>query len=230
MSQARESFTDYGGFVEKFKPKRTTDDCYTPPEVYAVVLDYVRERWGVDEADVARLFWPDDDFESFVGEGVRWHHHSPFPVSLLPPTILGDTNHVPYGLIGRMPCRNRAHLTRGCSSRGAEQLQLLDGGDSADRMTEIQVTALPHPVQDVHPHVQIPASHDVARFHTERVHQTHHRLERAPIVRRHERRVVSMAQRARRKRRENIVCGQRERARSTCNTASRLLGSLRTGW
>lgn len=31
MSQARESFTDYGGFVEKFKPKRTTDDCYTPP-------------------------------------------------------------------------------------------------------------------------------------------------------------------------------------------------------
>ena len=44
MSQAGESVTDYGGFVEKFKPKRTADDCYTPPEVYAVVLDYVRER------------------------------------------------------------------------------------------------------------------------------------------------------------------------------------------
>lgn len=42
----------------------------------------------------------------------------PFPVSLLLPTILGDTNHVAHGLIGRMPCRNRAHLTRGCSSRG----------------------------------------------------------------------------------------------------------------
>ena len=216
---------------------------------------------------MVRLFWPDDDFESFVGEGVRWHHHSPFPVSLLPPTILGDTNHVPYGLIGRMPCRNRAHLTRGCSSRGAGHPAAGNAGrtgpamplcprtmpgphDAAGhskpyrrgtapaprrrrqrhRMTEIQVTALPHPVQDVHPHVQIPASHDVARFHTERVHQTHHRLERVPIVRRHERRVVSMAQRARRKRRENIVCSQRERARSTCNTASRLLGSLRTGW
>lgn len=119
MSQSKESFADYDGFVEKFRPKRTTDDCYTPPEVYAVVLDYVRERWGVDEADVVRPFWPGGDFESFVGEGVRWHHHSPFPVSLLPPTILGDTNHVPHGLIGRMPCRNRAHLTRGCSSRGA---------------------------------------------------------------------------------------------------------------
>ncbi len=29
---------DYDGFVEKFKPKKTTDDCYTPPEVYDVVL------------------------------------------------------------------------------------------------------------------------------------------------------------------------------------------------
>lgn len=27
------SFTDYEGFVEKFKPKKTTDDCYTPPAV-----------------------------------------------------------------------------------------------------------------------------------------------------------------------------------------------------
>ena len=65
MSQSRESFEDYDGFVEKFKPKRTTDDCYTPPEVYAVVLDYVRERWGVEEADVVRPFWPGGDYEAF---------------------------------------------------------------------------------------------------------------------------------------------------------------------
>ena len=56
MSKSRESFTDYDGFVEKYKPKKTTDDCYTPPEVYAVVLDYVRERWGVEESDVVRPF------------------------------------------------------------------------------------------------------------------------------------------------------------------------------
>ena len=34
-------------------------------EVYAVVLDYVCGRWGVDEADVVRPFWPGDDFEAF---------------------------------------------------------------------------------------------------------------------------------------------------------------------
>lgn len=65
MSQSRESFNDYDGFVEKFKPKKTTDDCYTPPEIYAVVLDYVCGRWGVEEADVVRPFWPGGDYEAF---------------------------------------------------------------------------------------------------------------------------------------------------------------------
>ena len=64
MSQSRISFHDYEGFVEKFKPKKTTDDCFTPPEIYAVVLDYVRERFGIDEADVVRPFWPGGDYES----------------------------------------------------------------------------------------------------------------------------------------------------------------------
>lgn len=32
MSQSRQSFIDYDGFVEKFKPRKTTDDCYTPQQ------------------------------------------------------------------------------------------------------------------------------------------------------------------------------------------------------
>ena len=35
---------DYEGFVEKFTPKKTTDDCYTPPEAYKIILDYVKEK------------------------------------------------------------------------------------------------------------------------------------------------------------------------------------------
>ena len=65
MSQSKLSFNDYDGFVEKFKPKRTTDDCCTPPEVYAVVRDYVRERWGLEGADAVRPFWPGGDYEAF---------------------------------------------------------------------------------------------------------------------------------------------------------------------
>ena len=61
LSQSRIAFEDYDGFVEKFKPKKTTDDCYTPPEIYDVVLSYVRDRWGVSNDDVVRPFWPGGD-------------------------------------------------------------------------------------------------------------------------------------------------------------------------
>mgnify|MGYP005910645265 CR=1 FL=1 len=64
-SQQRHLFDDYDGFVEKFKPKKTTDDCYTPPEIYDVVADYVTERFGIDRADMVRPFYPGGDFENF---------------------------------------------------------------------------------------------------------------------------------------------------------------------
>ena len=58
------SFTDYEGFVEKFKPKKTTDDCYTPPAVYDAVLDYVdRNVTTLEGRDVVRPFWPGGDYE-----------------------------------------------------------------------------------------------------------------------------------------------------------------------
>ena len=64
-SQSKLKFEDYDGFVEKFKPKKTTDDCYTPPEIYDVVANYVTERFGIDRADMVRPFYPGGDFESF---------------------------------------------------------------------------------------------------------------------------------------------------------------------
>lgn len=59
------SFTDYDGFCEKFKPKKTTDDCYTPPAVYDAVLDYVdRNVAPIGGREVVRPFWPGGDYES----------------------------------------------------------------------------------------------------------------------------------------------------------------------
>ena len=58
------SFTDYDGFCEKFKPKKTTDDCYTPPAVYDAVLDYVnRKVTALEGREVVRPFWPGGDYE-----------------------------------------------------------------------------------------------------------------------------------------------------------------------
>lgn len=54
---------DYKNFVDKFKPKKTTDDCYTPEPVFRVVQDYVVQRYGVDPASVVRPFWPGGDYQ-----------------------------------------------------------------------------------------------------------------------------------------------------------------------
>lgn len=36
--RGQKTLLDYAGFVEKFKPKKTTDDCITPDAVYEAVL------------------------------------------------------------------------------------------------------------------------------------------------------------------------------------------------
>lgn len=55
----------YEEFVDKFKPKKTTDDCYTPGVIYEAVKD-----WAIKEMDwggrtIVRPFWPGGDFENF---------------------------------------------------------------------------------------------------------------------------------------------------------------------
>ena len=55
----------YDEFVEKFKPKKTTDDCYTPPAVYEAVKDWVVKEYGLEGKEIARPFYPGGDFENY---------------------------------------------------------------------------------------------------------------------------------------------------------------------
>ena len=57
-------FNDYDGFVEKFVPKKTTDDCYTPVAVYQAVLDFVASRWDLEDREIVRPFWPGADYKA----------------------------------------------------------------------------------------------------------------------------------------------------------------------
>lgn len=52
----------YEEFVNKFKPKLTTDDCFTPPLVYEAVLGWVCKEYDIDPACVVRPFWPGADY------------------------------------------------------------------------------------------------------------------------------------------------------------------------
>lgn len=55
----------YADFVEKFKPKKTTDDCFTPPEVYAAVLDWATQEYGITpDTRIVRPFYPGGDYEN----------------------------------------------------------------------------------------------------------------------------------------------------------------------
>ena len=56
---------EYAEFVDKFKPKLTTDDCYTPPLVYDAVRDWAVAQYGIDPAKIVRPFYPGGDYISF---------------------------------------------------------------------------------------------------------------------------------------------------------------------
>ena len=56
---------EYDAFTEKFKPKKTTDDCYTPPVVYDAIRDWACREYGIDPERIVRPFYPDSDYEAF---------------------------------------------------------------------------------------------------------------------------------------------------------------------
>lgn len=58
-----EGSEEYDEFVSKFEQKKTTDDCYTPSEVYNVVRDWAVDHYGLQGKKLIRPFYPGGDFE-----------------------------------------------------------------------------------------------------------------------------------------------------------------------
>ena len=72
---------EYAEFVDKFKPKKTTDDCYTPDNVYETILSWVCNEYGVDRGKVVRPFWPGADYlEMDYPEGCCVVDNPPFSI------------------------------------------------------------------------------------------------------------------------------------------------------
>ena len=65
-----EDSDEYKDFVEKFQPKHTTDDCYTPPKVYDAVADWTAQEYNLNRADFVRPFKPGGDYakENYSGK------------------------------------------------------------------------------------------------------------------------------------------------------------------
>lgn len=60
-----ETSEEYDEFTEKFKPKLTTDDCYTPPNVYDAVKKWAIDRYGLYDCEVVRPFYPGGDYKTY---------------------------------------------------------------------------------------------------------------------------------------------------------------------
>ena len=60
-----EDSPEYQAFVEKFKPKKTTDDCYTPELVYEAIANFVAAQYGVERSHFVRPFYPGGDYQAF---------------------------------------------------------------------------------------------------------------------------------------------------------------------
>ena len=76
-----ETMADYEAFTEKFKPKKTTDDCYTPEAVYAAVLDFVRTLPGTVGREIVRPFWPGYNYQEYpYPEGCVVVDNPPFSI------------------------------------------------------------------------------------------------------------------------------------------------------
>lgn len=60
---AGEEDEEYQAFLDKFKLKKTTDDCYTPENVYAAVLEWCRSEYGLGDAPIVRPFYPGGDYQ-----------------------------------------------------------------------------------------------------------------------------------------------------------------------
>ena len=58
--------SEYSAFVDKFKPKKTTDECYTPAPVYDAILAWVRRYYKIPaDAAICRPFYPGGDYQRF---------------------------------------------------------------------------------------------------------------------------------------------------------------------
>jgi len=113
-------FTDYESFVQKFEAKKTTDDCYTPPEVYEIVLQYVTEIVDLEDKQIVRPFYPGVDYRDIeYTENMVVVDNPPFSI-LMQIIRFYNKENVKYFLFA-------PHLT--LFSSGSEATHIVCGGD-----------------------------------------------------------------------------------------------------
>lgn len=93
----------YQHFTDKFKPTKTTDDCYTPQNYYDCLADFVAQEYGYDRGKFIRPFKPGGDYQkeqypsgcavvdnppfSILAQICQWYQDHGIPFFLFGPTL-----------------------------------------------------------------------------------------------------------------------------------------------
>ena len=121
---------EYQEFLEKFKLKKTTDDCYTPAPVYDAVVRYVEETYGVSRDRFVRPFYPGGDYQnedypkdcvvvdnppfSIMAEILRFYDAKGIRFFLFAPTLTLFSSSSAYSCTA-LPCGNAVIYENGAS-------------------------------------------------------------------------------------------------------------------
>ena len=75
---------EYLSWLQNFEKRNTSDDTFTPPAVYDIVLDYVNQHiLNLDDLTVERPFYPDGDYQAHAqnyGENTVVIDNPPFSI------------------------------------------------------------------------------------------------------------------------------------------------------
>ena len=110
---------EYQEFLKKFEAKKTTDDCYTPDNIYEAVRDWAVEKYEIGNAAIVRPFYPGGDYKSekypaecvvidnppfsIISEICEWYTSKKISFFLFAPTLTlfsimrGSANYVACG-------------------------------------------------------------------------------------------------------------------------------------
>lgn len=94
---------DYQAFLKKFEAKKTTDDCYTPENIYDVAKGWCLKKYKLDNPPVVRPFYPGGDYKkenypkgcvvidnppfSIISEICEWYTKNGIAYFLFAPTL-----------------------------------------------------------------------------------------------------------------------------------------------
>ena len=96
-------FHDYASYVAKFQlrdSEKTTDETYTPQDVYEAILQYVGTICPLDDKEILRPFYPGGDYQNaeYPQDGIVIDNP---PFSIFSQIVRFYTaNHIPFFLFG----------------------------------------------------------------------------------------------------------------------------------